>query len=67
LEESIKTGHRLRLRTLRVEANVLKEKALAVLQAVDHGRGLSADAVLGDLDILADELHADSTVVSAVA
>jgi hypothetical protein len=43
--------------TLRVEANVLKEEALAVLQAVDLSLSLSTDAVLGDLDILAEELQ----------
>ena len=42
---------------LGVEANVLEEKGLAVLEVVDSLGGLIADAVLGDLHLLAEELR----------
>jgi hypothetical protein len=42
---------------LGVETNVLEEKGLAVLEVVDSLGGLVADAVLGDLHLLAEELR----------
>jgi hypothetical protein len=56
-------------RTLGVETNVLKEEALSVLQAIDHALGLSTNAVLGDLNLLAEELQAthNQVALSAIA
>mmetsp|Transcript_46494 Transcript_46494/g.97282 ORF Transcript_46494/g.97282 Transcript_46494/m.97282 type:complete len:226 (-) Transcript_46494:15-692(-) len=46
---------------LRVETNILKEAALAILQVIDDLRGLLADAILGNNAALAEELGKSST------
>ena len=48
---------RVVLLLLGVEAHVLEEESLAVLQVIDSLGGLVANAVLGDLDFLAEELR----------